>query len=599
MKKNKNNIMLKYFLLSVLMTTNLIFFKTTNNLLSNKYHLNKRILNEKDTSEYVCTNAGLKLKEKYEGDFNEEVLESKKELTEAQKSIIKFARKTDFDKIKPYLKRIWLFITFLILDIIFIFLFISLCICHCSKKCLFKQTELSKKGRLISFIITTLFDLMVIVLSVLVMMNISPFFERINGLACSAMTFLNHVNKGLYPSYPDYSQHWVGLINIIEKFKNNKIKFDSINYTDVETKFNIVNEEYNKSIIEDPECLSNFSNYEQDKEIFYEFMDSSFANFDFSEEIKDLEESVKVIDDTWGDIENQIYDSLHGYINSHIKNSCIAIFALTLIACLLGFISAILYYFLKHNIYRTIYIFIWYFSAFLMILVIIVGIIFGLLGYLLTDGFQVCYYILSIDNLNNPDPLVFITNKEFIAGIIDNCANGDGDFLDIIQEGLLILSVFEKFIFEFTLFELTQVTCSINARDAMIDYYQAMLDAMDQAYNISSDLVDIKCTFVKNDKNIILNEIYLGGNKGLLLSTFQLLVGLFLGISIFSGIIFVHKYKISNQSKDNNKIVNINNNNKSININRTIDNLVHDNKNSETNINMSDNNINNNIKDNK
>ena len=45
------------------------------------------------------------------------------------------------------------------------------------------------------------------------------------------MTFLDHINKGLSPSYPKYSQNWTGLIAIVDKFKKNKIKFDNIDYT--------------------------------------------------------------------------------------------------------------------------------------------------------------------------------------------------------------------------------------------------------------------------------------------------------------------------------------------------------------------------------
>ena len=179
---------------------------------------------------------------------------------------------------------------------------------------------------------------------------------------------------------------------------------------------------------------------------------------------------------------------------------------------------------------------------FFMIFVILLGVVFGILGYLLEDGVQIWHYILSLENLNNEEPLVFDNNEEFISGIIDNCANGDGDFMDIIQEGIMVLSTFEKLFFQLTLFQLEEVDCSIVARDAMIEYYEVMLDRMDQAYNISSDLFDIKCSFVKNDKNIILNQINSGGNKGIILSTLQLLVGIFFGISILGGILLAHKY---------------------------------------------------------
>ena len=596
--KQKKNDNLKYILITIFITCGIMLLKNINFINYENDSLIKRKLFENEIKEYVCNKAGSGLTEKYESDFEEEPAVGQKELNKAQKSIVNFARNRTYYNIKPYLKRIWIFIAFLILDIIFLFLWISYCSCYCCKKCLFKQSKSTKRFRIIVYVISAFFNLFVIILSIIILIKINPFFKRINGLGCSVMTFLDHINKGLSPSYPKYSQNWTGLIAIVDKFKKNKIKFDNIDYTEVENKFNITKYEYDKSIKTEPKCLANFSRYEEDKTLFYEFMKNSFINLDFGESIENLEKSVISIEKTCDDIEDEIYNALHNYINTHIRNSCIAVFSITLLFGLLGFIFLSLYYFLRINIFRKCYITIWNCSMFFMIFVILLGIIFGILGYLLEDGVQIWHYILSLKNLENKEPLIFNTNQEFISGIIDNCANGDGDFMDIIQEGIMILSVFEKLLFELTLEELKQVDCSIVARNAMIEYYEVMLDRMDQAYNISSDLFNIKCSFVKNDKNIILNQIDSGGDKGIVLSTFQLLVGVFFGISILAGILLAHKYKLLKETNLNNNVnVDIIGNNKSIDINKTIDYLSPTNKNSTTNINnISNNNINNNDK---
>ena len=599
MKKKKNG-NLKYILISIFITCEIMLLKKINIINNNNDSLIQRKLFQNEIKEYVCNKAGSGLTEKYEGDFEEEPAVEKKELNKAQKSIVNFARNRTYYNIKPYLKRILLFIVFLILDIIFLFLWISYCSCYCCKKCLFKQSKSIKRFRIIAYVISALFNLFVIILSIIILIKINPFFKRINGLGCSVMKFLDHINKGLNPSYPPHSEHWIGLIALIDKFKTNKIKFDNIDYTEVENKFNITKYEYGKSIIEDPKCLSNFSRFEDDKNLFYEFMENSFVNLDFGDSIENLEKSAISIEKTCDDIEDEIYKALHNYINNYIRTSCFAVFALTLLFGLLGFLFLSLYYFLKIDIFRKCYIVIWNCSMFFMIFVILLGVVFGILGYLLEDGVQIWHYILSLENLNNEEPLVFDNNEEFISGVIDNCANGDGDFMDIIQEGIMVLSTFEKLFFQLTLFQLEEVNCSIVARDAMIEYYEVMLDRMDQAYNISMDLFDIKCSFVKNDKNIILNQINSGGNKGIILSTLQLFVGIFFGISILGGILLAHKYKLLKEdNKNNNVTVDVIGNNKSMDVNRTIDLLSHANKNSTANINnISENNINNNINDN-
>ena len=50
-------------------------------------------------------------------------------------------------------------------------------------------------------------------------------------------------------------------------------------------------------------------------------------------------------------------------------------------------------------------------------------------------------------------------------------------------------------------------------RDAMIELYKAMSNATHQVLDIYGDLFNIKCSFAKNDKNIILNELKSVGSR--------------------------------------------------------------------------------------
>ena len=143
MKKNKND-KLKYIFFSIFITCEIMLLKKINIINNKNDSLIQRKLFQNEIKEYVCNKAGSGLTEKYEGDFEEEPAVEKKELNKAQKSIVNFARNRTYYNIKPYLKRIWLFIAFLILDIIFLFLWISYCSCYCCKKCLSNNLNLLK-----------------------------------------------------------------------------------------------------------------------------------------------------------------------------------------------------------------------------------------------------------------------------------------------------------------------------------------------------------------------------------------------------------------------------------------------------------------------
>ena len=62
---------------------------------------------------YSCDKAGSGLLDKYEGGFEEETGDGEESLNEAQQSIIDFIRDSSYSNIKPYLKRVAIYITFL------------------------------------------------------------------------------------------------------------------------------------------------------------------------------------------------------------------------------------------------------------------------------------------------------------------------------------------------------------------------------------------------------------------------------------------------------------------------------------------------------
>ena len=69
-----------------------------------------------------------------------------------------------------------------------------------------------------------------------------------------------------------------------------------------------------------------------------------------------------------------------------------------------------------------------------------------------------------------------------------------------------------------------------------------MIALVDQSLNMTYNITNATCSFARNDKNIILNEAESAGDNGIALACFGFLVGVFLGISVFAGILFIHKF---------------------------------------------------------
>jgi hypothetical protein len=196
-----------------------------------------------------------------------------------------------------------------------------------------------------------------------------------------------------------------------------------------------------------------------------------------------------------------------------------------------------------------------------MLLAIIISVVFGVVSYVLDDGIQVGYYILSSDNLLSDKPLVFSKKNEAVFIVIDNCANEDGEFVKLI--GDLALIVGENIlglIYDTMLETLKNKNCKseTDAQNALIRLYELFSVKNRLSFSILYPIVDIKCAFLKNDKNILLKEMHTTAKKGKTLCALQFTVGILLGISVLAGILFVHKNKYSDD-KSENRTVNISN----------------------------------------
>ena len=550
----------RYLLFAIFITCNIMLLKKTDILDSIRNSIIIRLLTSEKVRTYSCDKSRAEFLDKYQGDFVEEPPETKDQLNEAERSIVDFAKKRTYSNIKPYLKRVGLFIFFLVLVIIFILCWISYGVCCCCNCFLFYKSE-SRIVRFISFIVSVVLNLAVIVISIIVLCLLSPFFKRANGIVCGTMLFFDHINYGISPQYPNHTDEWNGLNGVIKTLNETEEKSKNLNFSDVDEAYNNVKNNYDE-IIQNSSCLSNFSDYENETNDFNNLVRGFFEDLTFEDEIKKFAKVRDIIDNTIDNIEDDLYDFLDKYMNGHIKRGCIAIFVITLILGIFAIICLVAYYFTKNNLIRIAYIVIWNISMLFMLLAIIISVVFGVVSYVLDDGIQVGYYILSSDNLLSDKPLVFSKKNEAVFLVIDNCANEDGEFVKLI--GDLALIVGENIlglIYDIMLETLKNKNCKseTDAQNALIRLYELFSVKNRLSFSILYPIVDIKCAFLKNDKNILLKEMHTTAKKGKTLCALQFTVGILLGISVLAGILFVHRYKYSD-GKSENRTVNISNN---------------------------------------
>jgi len=539
MKAIKNT-KIRYFVLSLCLTASLMFLKKTNFL----GVLNPRMLFESSQKNYVCDKAGTRLTDKYKTDFEEETIKTK-ELSKAQQSIIDFARDSSYSNIKPYISRCGIFIFFLVLAIIFLLVWISYCSCCACKCCLFKTSTPIKFCVCVWFLTALACYFIVILISIIILAIIPSFFSRINGVGCSFFYFIEHVRNGLRPDYTQRQNEWTGIEGLINTLSNTQTQMEEIQNDSlgiINGINNIDKTKYNG----DETCQGHYEYLKSNAETINELIDDSFEEVTDYDVIDNLNEVNSNFYEADNNIEDNIYDAMHDHTNKWAKRICKAIFALTLIFGILGFLVLTLYLILDIYLLKIIYIIIWNISMLLVFLSVIMAAVFGILGYILRDAVQVGNYILSEKNLNDNDPLIFDAgNETYISDLINVCANGDGNFSNVIDGGETLhekLSEWKGHQKEY-INTRDSISCNNKAHEEELkEYYDDLLMVINRALNMTYNITNVSCGFAKNDKNIILKEADEGGIKGLGLSACCFLVGIFLLVSVLAGILLVHKY---------------------------------------------------------
>ena len=528
--------------MTLMLVKNSDIFDSQPNSLRNLLDANKK--------NYVCDKAGSRLTDKYKTDFDEDNVD-KKSLSKSQQAIIDFARDSSYSNIKPFVKKCAIFIVFIVLDIILLGLWISYCCCCCCKCCLFGEAKPSKVCSCIFFVVALFCYLLIIIFSIIVLALVSSFFKRINGLGCSSFHFLDHVRYGLAPDYSNRVNEWDGLEGVIGKIENTKkIKNDK-------AIFNKISDDL-KNI--KGTCNLDYDMLKQNASEIERLLDDSFEQL--SAGLGDLESLKGDFDDAENDFGDDLYKAMHDHTNKYAIKLYKAIFSLTLIFGILGLGILILFIFFNNTCLKVVYAIIWNISLLLMIFVILEASSFGIIGYIFEDGVQVGNYILSRDNFESNDPLVFSADDDdYISDLVDICVNGDGNFINVIEGGKKASSNLNNWENRKKIITDASESAKCGASDKLTqelrNYYGDLLNVVDQSLNATKNITDLKCRFAKNDKNILLNEADSAAKSGIALSALGFLIGIFFAISVFCGILFVYKFFATrNENKNINALPN-------------------------------------------
>ena len=190
----------------------------------------------------------------------------------------------------------------------------------------------------------------------------------------------------------------------------------------------------------------------------------------------------------------------------------------------------------------------------LLYLSIILGALFGIIGNLFRDAVQIGQYVLSNENLNSTEPIIFEISDEYVSDFVDTCVNGDGNFTYVIKDGDVLIEKVDDFKKNQAAFQQARdgITCQGNQTKAneLKGYYVQLLTMINESLILTYNLTYVSCSFARNDKNIILNKLDTGGIKGIGLCTSILIVGYVLGLSVLMGMLLVHRYRWDYEEKE-------------------------------------------------
>lgn len=523
-------------------------------------------------------------------------------LNKYEQSLVDFIRDQKFEYIKDYFPHIGIYLFFLVLDVLLIFFWIGYCICCCCPCCCCSKSndenDKSKFRKICYYICLGLY-LIYIICSIIGLAMSGKMTQGINGVACSFFKFVFHFSDGTGKDYTNLIP-WSGTKGVSEILVNISNNSDDIrNIDEINQNYELIKENYNSCENKNSDSFYEESFMKYDN--YYNILKDA-VRYDPTSYVNDGNNIIKDIDETLDDLKtgtlDDIYDVIKDYINKYCKLFFILFFVINLILGIVGALSLFVYVTIKCQCIRILYHFIWNIQMFCIMISIIFGVVFGVVGTVGKDSTNVVKYILSKENLESDDQILFDFDEDTVD-VINVCFNGDGKLANVLlldkeKDNDNPLSSIENFFIIDK--ELESFNNSINNHSFSYDnncnnYLRNLKEGVNlqrqkekiifDIFNVESFKNDsslfefLNCQYVRSDIEIIIHEFKnkVGGNL-VSLSVVILLGCSAAAIEVFFGIIVINRFLNQDQEKgqddkgenDPNKTKNTNNSNDKIKI---------------------------------
>ena len=492
-----------------------------------KLSFNFRNLVTNEDMENRCSKTNKEFKEKYQNGYFTNI--NYKELDDYQiliKDVIE-GEKLNFETIKSYLPRIFIYGIFLIVDVILIFVWIIYCACCCCSKS--RKSSGSVCGKC-SFIIFLILSVSVILLCVLGYFLVPCFTKSINGVICSLYKLVFHFLEGTKEDYGN-EINWQG----VEGIDHLLDKFDLIN-------------RISKFDCDDGDSLC--SSY---KNFFEDFKKERDDNNGLIEKLKNAKKEIDSASGVFKSLKSSQLSSIETYIEDYKKYFKCSLFYLFLAIFLFSFLCLlflITYFACNCECISCLFHIFWNIEMIIIIATMLVGILFGIFGVVSKDGVSILKYATSWENLNNSNP--FILKDINDADMINQCFNGEKGVLVTFEGSYKNEMNYSEFIEQYYKLQNSEEYKDKNKIDIMEAYdelYSGIKAMVELNSNLNSKEINkiFDCNYVKYDFNILLDEIKSSVAKlSCLLSLIIIVADLAAAISILFGIIVINNYKGEN-----------------------------------------------------
>ena len=492
-----------------------------------KLSFNFRNLVTNEDMENRCNKTNKEFKEKYQNGYFTNI--NYKELDDYQiliKDVIE-GEKLNFETIKSYLPRIFIYGIFLIVDVILIFVWIIYCACCCCGKN--RKSSGSICGKC-SFIIFLILSVSVILLCVLGYFLVPCFTKSIYGVVCSLYKLVFHFLEGTKEDYGN-EINWQG----VEGIDHLLDKFDLIN-------------RISKFDCDDGDSLC--SSY---KNFFEDFKKERDDNNGLIGKLKNAKEEIDSASGVFKSLKSSQLNSIETYIEDYKKYFKCSLFYLFLAIFLFSFLCLlflIIYFACNCECISCLFHVFWNIEMIIIIVTMLVGILFGIFGVVSKDGVSILKYATSWDNLNNSNP--FILKDINDADMINQCFNGEKGVLVTFEGSYKNEMNYSEFIEQYYKLQNSEEYKDKNKIDIMKAYdelYSGIKAMVELNSNLNSKEINkiFDCNYVKYDFNILLDEIKSSVAKlSCLLSLIIIVADLAAAISILFGIIVINNYKGEN-----------------------------------------------------